>query len=115
VTSIDLGMPVTGPSTPAERARQLVLRHGWNTTAYQVLNPGFHHWFSGDGEGVIGYVPRSSVWVVGGAPACAIANEERIGLRTMLGVAEAVVGGDLIRFGAQTLRTEVRRMTTGAP
>ena len=57
-------------STPAERARQLVLHHGWNTTAYQILNPGFAHWFSAAGDGVIGHVRRGRVWVVGGAPVC---------------------------------------------
>ena len=28
------------------RARALVLAHGWNATAYQILNPGSLHWFA---------------------------------------------------------------------
>ena len=53
------------------RARELVLQHGWNATAYQILNPGIAHWFSAAGDAVIGYVCRSGVRVVAGAPVCA--------------------------------------------
>jgi phosphatidylglycerol lysyltransferase len=53
------------------RARELVLQYGWNATAYQILNPGIAHWFSADGDAVIGYVLRSGVRVVAGAPVCA--------------------------------------------
>jgi phosphatidylglycerol lysyltransferase len=55
----------------ADRARELVLRHGWNATAYQILNPGIALWFSERGDAVIGYVRRSGVRVVAGAPVCA--------------------------------------------
>jgi phosphatidylglycerol lysyltransferase len=55
----------------AERARELVLRYGWNATAYQILNPGIAHWFSRSGDAVIGYVRRNGMRVVAGAPACA--------------------------------------------
>jgi phosphatidylglycerol lysyltransferase len=53
------------------RARALVLQHGWNATAYQILNPGIAHWFARAGDAVIGYVLRSGVRVVAGAPVCA--------------------------------------------
>ncbi|HEY2897536.1 MAG TPA: DUF2156 domain-containing protein [Gemmatimonadaceae bacterium] len=56
------------------RARELVLQHGWNATAYQILNPGIAHWFSAEGDAVIGYVRRSGVRVVAGAPVCAPAR-----------------------------------------
>ena len=44
-------------AAPATRApscgpAQLVLAHGWNATAYQILNPGFRHWFSRRGDAV---------------------------------------------------------------
>ncbi|HEV7704717.1 MAG TPA: phosphatidylglycerol lysyltransferase domain-containing protein, partial [Gemmatimonadaceae bacterium] len=55
----------------AARARQLVLEHGWNATAYQILNPGIAHWFAREDDAVIGYVRRSGVRVVAGAPVCA--------------------------------------------
>lgn len=55
----------------AARARQLVLRHGWNATAYQILNPGIAHWFTQAGDAVIGYARHSRVRVVAGAPVSA--------------------------------------------
>jgi phosphatidylglycerol lysyltransferase len=59
-------------NTPSQvqRARALVLRYGWNTTAYQILNPGFSHWFSSAGDAVIGFVQHFGVRIVGGAPVC---------------------------------------------
>lgn len=54
-----------------ERARALVLQYGWNTTAYQILNPGFDLWFSAQHEAVVGYVEAGGRRVVGGAPVCA--------------------------------------------
>jgi phosphatidylglycerol lysyltransferase len=53
-----------------DRARQLILRHGWNATAYQILNPGIELWFSRAAEGVIGFVKHGRTRVVGGAPVC---------------------------------------------
>lgn len=53
-----------------ERARELVLRHGWNATAYQIVNPGLSRWFSRAGDAVVGYVTRHGVRVVAGAPVC---------------------------------------------
>jgi phosphatidylglycerol lysyltransferase len=58
-------------TTDLERARRLVLAHGWNATAYQILNPGLTHWFSADGEAVVGYVEFAGTRVVAGAPICA--------------------------------------------
>ncbi len=65
------GTRVGGASIDQERARALVLAHGWNTTAYQILNPGFRYWFTPSGDGVVGHVRRRHIWVVGGAPVCA--------------------------------------------
>lgn len=53
-----------------QRVRELVLRHGWNSTAYQILNPGIFHWFSAAGDAVLGYVEHHGVRIVAGAPAC---------------------------------------------
>jgi phosphatidylglycerol lysyltransferase len=52
-------------------ARELVLAHGWNANAYQILNPGIAHWFNGNATAVVGYTRRSNVFVVAGAPVCA--------------------------------------------
>lgn len=53
-----------------QRARELVLKYGWNATAYQIVNPGITHWFSRDGEALVGYVRKNGVRVVAGAPVC---------------------------------------------
>lgn len=58
------------PIPEAERARQLVLRHGWNTTCYQVVNPGIERWFSRKGDAIVGYVPKKGRRVIAGAPIC---------------------------------------------
>lgn len=57
------------PSDPV-RARPLILAYGWNATAYQILNPGIEHWFSREGDAVIGYVTQARTRVVAGAPVC---------------------------------------------
>lgn len=49
----------------------LLERYAWNATAYQIINPGMTHWFSAQGDAVIGYVLRDGVRVVAGAPVCA--------------------------------------------
>ena len=104
------------PRTPEalERARELVLRHGWNATAYQILNPGISLWFPEANDAVVGYSTRAGVRVVAGAPVClatrllAVAHEfER----------EAAAAGERVcYFGAGTrlesaLRTGPRRST----
>jgi phosphatidylglycerol lysyltransferase len=53
------------------RARELVMRYGYNPTAYQTLNPGFRYYFSRAAEGFAAYVPWGRTWVVAGAPVCA--------------------------------------------
>jgi phosphatidylglycerol lysyltransferase len=53
------------------RARELVLRHGWIATAYQILNPGISLWFPETGDAVVGYASWGRVRVVAGAPICA--------------------------------------------
>jgi len=74
------------------RARALVLEHGWNATAYQILNPGIDIWFAASGDGAVGYVRYRRTLVVGGAPVCAhdrleaiaaefVAHARRRGLR----------------------------------
>ncbi|AHG91273.1 Lysylphosphatidylglycerol synthetase, domain of unknown function DUF2156 [Gemmatirosa kalamazoonensis] len=54
-----------------QRVRELVLAHGWNATAYQIVNPGIQHWFAAGGDAVVGYVRHARTRVVAGAPVCA--------------------------------------------
>jgi phosphatidylglycerol lysyltransferase len=58
-----------------ERARVLSLleAHGWNSTSFQILEPGFRYWFD-PVEGCIAYVDTGRAWVVAGAP---ISSRER--------------------------------------
>jgi phosphatidylglycerol lysyltransferase len=56
-------------------ARALVLRHGWNAVAYQILNPGMSLWFARAGDAVAGFATHAGIRVVAGAPVCA---EERL-------------------------------------
>lgn len=53
------------------RARELVLKYGWNSTCFQIVNPGIEYWFGEDGESVVGYVTSKGVRVAAGAPVCA--------------------------------------------
>jgi phosphatidylglycerol lysyltransferase len=53
------------------RARELILSYGWNSTSYQILNPGIKRWFASRGDALIGYVAAAGVRVVAGAPVCA--------------------------------------------
>jgi lysylphosphatidylglycerol synthetase-like protein (DUF2156 family) len=55
-----------------QKARNLVLRYGWNTTCYQVVNPGIERWFSRDGDAMVGYVAKKGRRVVAGAPICTL-------------------------------------------
>ena len=55
-----------------ERARDLVLQHGWNATAYQLVNRGIDHWFARRGDAVVGFVRKHRVFVVAGAPVCSL-------------------------------------------
>lgn len=73
-------MTAAGEVGALERARRLILNHGWNATAYQILNPGIERWFfphleAGPegtvGEGVVGFVRSFGYRVVAGSPVCA--------------------------------------------
>ncbi len=57
-----------------DRVRELVGRHGWNATAYQILNPGFERWFSENDDAVVAYVTYAGYRIVAGSPVCARAR-----------------------------------------
>lgn len=59
-------MPPTASGEAA--ARELILRHGWNSTVYQLLNPGIRHWFAPGDAALVGYVEHAGVRVVAGVP-----------------------------------------------
>jgi phosphatidylglycerol lysyltransferase len=65
----DSALSPQAPTVPDwQLARDLVLCHGWNTMAYQILNPGIRLWFSRERDAVAGYVDAGGYRVVAGAP-----------------------------------------------
>lgn len=50
-----------------ERVLALLKRHGWNSTSFQILEPGFRYWFDGD-DACVGYVDTGRAWVAAGSP-----------------------------------------------
>jgi phosphatidylglycerol lysyltransferase len=82
----------------APRARALILAYGWNATAYQILNPGIEHWFSRDGDAVIGFVTQAGTRVVAGAPVC---RAERLAaVVAEFGASATAAGVHVCYFGA---------------
>lgn len=69
---------VKNESLPLNRARWIVLAYGWNTTSYQILNPGIRRWFSARTDAVVGFVAAVGVRVVAGAPVCARERLEEV-------------------------------------
>ena len=56
----------------------MVLEHGWNTTCFQIVNPGIEYWFGPGGESVVGFVSSNKVRVVAGAPVCREVDLRRV-------------------------------------
>ena len=56
----------------AQRRRVLAVlrRHGWNSTSFQVIEPGFSYLFVDD-DACVAYVDTGQAWVAAGAPLCA--------------------------------------------
>ena len=92
------------------RARELVLAHGWNAMAFQIVNPGISHWFSARGDAVVGYVARGGTRVVAGGPVC---SEDRL-LEVVreFGESAAADGQRVCYFGAGA-RLEQALIDTG--
>jgi phosphatidylglycerol lysyltransferase len=53
-------------------AQSLLFQYGWNTTCFQILNPGIERWFSKERDAVVGYVQHHGARVVAGAPVCSM-------------------------------------------
>ncbi len=80
------------------KARDLVLRHGWIATGYQILNPGIRLWFPEQGEAVAGYAAWGRVRVVAGAPICA--QEDLAGMAARFEADSAAQGMSVCYFAA---------------
>ena len=79
-------------------ARRLVLEHGWNAVAYQILNPGMQLWFARDGDAVVGFVTCGGTRVVAGAPVCAPERLREVAAELEAEAAER--GERVLYFGA---------------
>lgn len=66
-----------GPDRQA-LARDIVQRFGWNTTCFQILNPGIARWFDASESSVVGYIKTKGIRVVAGAPVTDPDSLERI-------------------------------------
>jgi phosphatidylglycerol lysyltransferase len=89
------------------RARDLVMKYGWNTTCFQIVNPGIEYWFGADGESVVGYVSSGGVRVVAGAPVC---SEEMLPSVTAAFENDATAKGlGVVYFGAEARLESVLR------
>jgi phosphatidylglycerol lysyltransferase len=84
--------------TDVARARALILRHGWNATAYQLLNPGISHWYSAHGDALVGYVTYAGTRVVAGAPVCSA--DRLVEVVGEFGASAAAAGERVCYFGA---------------
>jgi phosphatidylglycerol lysyltransferase len=93
-----------------DAARALVLRYGWNATAYQLLNPGMQRWFSVAGDAVAGYADFATTRVVAGGPVC---SPERLpAVAQELEASANAVGRRVLYFGAGE---RLERLYAGAP
>lgn len=77
----------------------MVLEYGWNSTAYQILNPGFTLWLSRSRPAVVGYVQAPRRRVVGGAPVCAAADLSDVAAEFEHDARRA--GSGVVYFGAE--------------
>ncbi|MBC8069867.1 MAG: DUF2156 domain-containing protein [Deltaproteobacteria bacterium] len=87
---------------PRDRVLQLVLRHGWNSTAFQALESDFAYFFEGDA--CVAYVDTGSAWVAAGAP---IAAPDRVATVAHAFVSAARVAGRRACFVATEDRMRV--------
>ena len=77
------------------RVRDLVLRHGWNATCYQTVNPIFEYTIYDDLDAVVAFVRARGKRVVAGAPVCSLES-----LESVLDRFDNQEKSDVIYFGA---------------
>lgn len=82
----------------------MVLRHGWNATCYQTVNPIFEYAFYDDLDAFVAFVRARGMRIAAGAPVCALAD-----LPTVLDRFDEQEKSDVLYFGAGGRVTEVLR------
>jgi len=76
----------------AARVLALIRRHGWNATSFQVLEPGYRYWFTGDANedaACVAYVDSGRTWVAAGAPIAAESQLAQVTAEFMQAAAKA--------------------------
>ena len=86
------------------------MRHGWNTTCFQIVNPGIEYWFGDDGNSVVGYVESKGLRVVAGAPVCPKESLPRVSAEFEKAAGEKGLG--VCYFGAEARLDAVYRDST---
>ena len=84
------------PDTAHPRVLELLKRHGWSATSFQVLEPGYSYWFEGE-DACVAYVDTGRAWVVAGGP---IAPLERMAEVASRFQAHAAASGRRVCFFA---------------
>ena len=92
------------------RARDLVMSYGWNSTCFQIVNPGMEYWFGPDGHSVVGYVSSGNVRVVAGAPVCPFKDLKSI--TAQFETSAAADNKSICYFGAEGRLESLFRNTT---
>ena len=64
---MEMGDQVSDQQENRWRALALLRRYGWNSTSFQILEPGFRYWFDGD-DACVAYRDTGRAWVAAGAP-----------------------------------------------
>jgi phosphatidylglycerol lysyltransferase len=85
----------------------LVMRFGWNTTCFQIVNPGLEYWFGPGDRSVVGYVTSSDVRVVAGAPVCR--EEDLASIAELFERDAAHEGKGVCYFGAEARLEKIYR------
>ncbi|HYU33275.1 MAG TPA: hypothetical protein VEW48_14030 [Thermoanaerobaculia bacterium] len=103
-------------SPTLEPARTLVLRHGWNAMAYQILNPGIRlslAWVRVHGRRFYNFAGlehfKSKFQPEGWEPIYAVTNRPRISVRTLYAIAGAFGGTSPIVFIGRALLRALRQ------
>lgn len=87
-----------------------MFKYGWNTTCFQIVNPGIDYWFGEDGKSVVGYDTEGGVRVVVGAP---VAEEDALADVTKSFEQDAANAGESVcYFGAEARLERVLRDST---
>jgi len=93
------------------RVLELLKKYGRDTTSFQILEPGLHHWVDPvTGDACVAYADTGGAWVVAGGP---VAAREQVRAVTQRFVDAARVAGKRVRFfGLEDDISEAEQLAT---